>query len=172
MKNRNVHDNLWNLSLRFKLNCLSYQNNSVFSRMNNERFDSKSRNSLIAVNIKFDRIRRKSRCQNKYRIDKVVFVFAFTFAFKKSVTSKKKFVKTNSNVDDVIIIMINQSWFWIFFCAISEIFSISIHIFFDFYLSVLSVWNISDYDFFLKFSDFEIFCFFWNLNCFVFVKIL
>ena len=60
----------------------------------------------------------------------IVFVSAFIFAFKKSVTPKKKFVKTNSNVDDVIIIMINQLWFWIFSCAISKIFSILIYIFF------------------------------------------
>ena len=147
---------------------------------------------------------------------KIVFVFAFDSAFKKSVTSKKKFIKTNLNVDDVIIIMINQSWF--FFFARFRNFSISIHFFFlnffsflkfwftyfvwfftdiflnfdsdyfwsefsfefkftifcffflDFCFSVLSVWNISDHDFFFEVSNSEIFCFFWNLNCFVFFK--
>ena len=57
--------------------------------------------------------------ETKIESIKIIFVFAFIFAFKKSVTSKKKFVKTNLNVDDVIIIMINQSWFWIFSCAIT-----------------------------------------------------
>ena len=63
---------------------------------------------------------------------KIVFVFAFIFALKKSVTSKKKFVKTNSNVDDVIIIMTNQSWFWIFFCSISKCFRFRFIHFFKF----------------------------------------
>ena len=101
---------------------------------------------------------------------KIVFVFVFIFAFKKSITSKKKSVKTNSNVDDVIIIIINQSWFWISFYAALEIFSISIHIFFRFlFISSFCLKYFRSWFLFWNF-EFEIFCFFWNLNCFVFVE--
>ena len=112
---------------------------------------------------------------------KIVFVFAFILAFKKSITSKKKFVKANSNVNDVIIIMINQSWFWILFCATSKIFSISIYIFFLNFFSNLNFWftffvwfftdtflNFDSNYFWFEFSfrsKLTIFCFF----CFFFV---
>ena len=105
---------------------------------------------------------------------KIIFVSAFGLAFKKSVTSEKKFVKTNSNVDDVIIIMINQSWFF-FFCAISKFFDFDSFFFLNFF-SFLNFWFIffvwffidtflslgSDY-FWFEFSfefKFTIFCFF------------
>ena len=99
--------------------------------------------------------------ETNIKLIKIVFVFVLIFAFKKSITSKKKFVKTNSNVDDLIIIMINQLWFWIFFRSISEFFRSRIIQFFqtlnvDFFLSDINQITIVFFSKFCKIS--EIFC--------------
>ena len=58
--------------------------------MNNERFSSKSRSSSIVVNMKFDKIRRRFRCRDKYRIDKNRFRFRFHLRTQKINHVEKK----------------------------------------------------------------------------------